>query len=119
MMVKALRVGNEACSLHVGVSNVRRYFPREVTKIELQLDHLRIECGLPPDFWRTEPEIHDPRLRLWLQSKNHEKPCRASLLLTMVPSGDNSFKLEPVARNDRHQTRHSVIDSHSTRFERF
>jgi hypothetical protein len=119
MMVKALRIGNEACILHVGVSNVRRYFPRDVTKIELQLDHLRIECGLPPDFWRTEPEIHDPRLRLWLLSKNHERPCRASIPFTMVPSGGNSFKLEPVNGNGGHRTGHSAVAVASTRFDRF
>lgn len=118
MMVKALRVGNEACSLHVGHTNVRRYFPRDVTKIELQLDHLRIECGLPPDFWRSEPEIHDPRLRLWLQSKNHERPCRTSIPFTMVPSGGNSFKLEPASGNENHRTRHSAMTAANTRFER-
>lgn len=117
MMVKALRVGTEVCGLRVGPSNVRRYFPRNVTKIELQLDHLRIECGLPPDFWRAEPEIHDPRLRLWLQSKNHEKPCRAFIPFTMVPSGSNSFKLEPAAQSDGHRARHSAITVASTRFE--
>lgn len=109
MMVKALRVGSEISSLHVGQSNVRRYFPRNVTEIELQLDHLRIECGLSPKFWRTDPEIHDPRLCLWLQSKNREKSCRTPIPFTMVPSGANSFRLEPVSHNGGHRTRHSVV----------
>lgn len=117
MMVKALRVGSEVSSLRVGLSNVRRYFPRDVTEIELQLDHLRIECGLSPKFWRTEPEIHDPRLRLWLQSKNHEKPCRSSIPFTMVPSGGNSFKLEPVSHNGGHRSRHSAIPISDSQFE--
>lgn len=118
MMVKALRVGNEVSSLHVGLSNVRRYFPRNVTEIELQLDHLRIECGLTPDFWRAEPEIHDPRLRLWLQSKNHRTPCQTSIPFNMVPSGDHSFRLEPVNQDGEHRPRHSAIAVSSTRFER-
>jgi hypothetical protein len=125
MMVKALRVGNEVCGLRVGQSNVRRFFPRNITEIELQLDHLRIECGLPPGFWRADPEIHDPRLRLWLQSKNHEKPwnhekpCRTSILFTMVPSGGNSFKLEPVTHNENHRARHSTMAIAGARFEGF
>ena len=104
MRVKALRVGSEVSGLLVGHSNVRRYFPRNVKQIELQLDHLRIECGLAPDFWRSEPEIHDPRLRLWLESKNHaEKACRASIPYAMIPSGEHSFRLELVARDGEHR----------------
>lgn len=109
MRVKALRVGSGVSGLLVGQSNVRRYFPRSVQQVELQLDHLRIECGLTPDFWRSEPEIHDPRLRLWLESKNHaEKARRASIPFAMIPSGEHSFRLERVARNGEHRTRHSA-----------
>lgn len=109
MKVKALRVGSGVSGLLVGHSNVRRYFPRSIKQVELQLDHLRIECGLTPDFWRSEPEIQDPRLRLWLESKNHaEKACRASIPFAMIPSGEHSFRLEPVARNGEHRARHSA-----------
>ena len=38
--------------------------------IELELDHLRIQCWLDPAFWLDQPEISDPRLGAWLQSKN-------------------------------------------------
>lgn len=118
MNVKALRVGSEVSGLLVGESNVRRYFPRNITEIELQLDHLRIECGLPPNFWLSEPEIHDPRLRLWLQSKNHgERSCRNSIPYAMTPSGANSFKLEPVSQNGNHRARHSAVPLSDTRFE--
>ncbi|HUA98715.1 MAG TPA: hypothetical protein VMA34_10340 [Terracidiphilus sp.] len=110
MMVKALRVGTQVSGLHVGHSNVRRYFPKNVKTVELQLDHLRIECGLSPDFWRAEPEIHDPRLRLWLQSKNHtQRSCRTSIPFSLVPSGENSFKLEPVAPSEVQRSRHPAI----------
>jgi hypothetical protein len=117
MMVKALRVGGEVSGLHVGLHNVRRYFPRDITQIELQLDHLRIECGLPPNFWRTQPEIHDPRLCLWLKSKNHaEKPCRKPIPFAMTPSGGNSFKLEPVKQNGGQRVRHAEIAIPDVRF---
>ncbi len=37
--------------------------------IELQLDHLQIQCGLAPEFWHGEPEIRDARLCEWLDFK--------------------------------------------------
>lgn len=117
MRVKALRVGSEVSGLRVGHSNVRRYFPRNVRQIELQLDHLRIECGLTPDFWRSAPEIHDPRLRLWLESKNHtERSCRTSIPFTMIPSGEHSFKLELMARKNEHRTRYSASSASDAQF---
>ncbi len=118
MMVKALRVGGEVSGLRVGIHNVRRYFPRHIKRIELQLDHLRIECGLPPNFWQTQPEIHDPRLCLWLKSKNHsEKPCRAPIPFAMIPSGGNSFKLEPVPHHLREKAQDTALNVSDAHFE--
>lgn len=117
MRVKALRVGSEVSGLLVGHSNVRRHFPRSIKQIELQLDHLRIECGLTPDFWRGESKIHDPRLRLWLESKNHaEKACRTFIPFAMIPSGEHSFRLEPVARNGEQRTGHAASPASEARF---
>ena len=94
MVVTTQCKGREVTGLNVGASNARRYFPRNVFAIELQLDHLRIECGLPPDFWDSRPEIHDPRLCAWLQSKQFQSnPRQASIPLDMIPSGKNSFRL--------------------------
>ena len=69
MVVKTQLRGTEVTGLRVGSRNVRRYFPKSIRVIELQLDHLEIQCGLSPEFWRGEPEIHDPRLCVWLNSK--------------------------------------------------
>jgi hypothetical protein len=100
MVVKTQSKGRGLTGLHVGASNVRRYFPREISVIELQLDHLQIQCGLGPEFWQDEPEIHDPRLCAWLESKNlHTHPDRTPVPLVMIPSGRNSFKLQPVQLN--------------------
>jgi hypothetical protein len=93
MVVKTQCKGREVTGLRVGVYNARRYFPKNISAIELELDHLRIECGLPPDFWRGQPEIHDPRLCAWLQSKQSQNSCRTPVPLDMIPSGQNSFKL--------------------------
>jgi len=62
MVVTSQCIGNRVIGLYVGANNVRRYFRRRVATIELQIDHLRIACGLTPHFWLDQPEIHDPRL---------------------------------------------------------
>jgi hypothetical protein len=98
MVVKTQSKGHGLTGLHVGASNVRRYFPKDTSVIELQLDHLQIQCGLEPNFWQDQPEIHDPRLNAWLESKRMKgKSNQSSLLLAMSPAGKNSFKLQPVA----------------------
>jgi hypothetical protein len=97
MVVKTRSKGLGVTGLHVGANNVRRYFPKRVPVIELQLDHLQIQCGLTPDFWQGHPEIYDPRLCAWLESKHMEKrKDRNPVPLAMVPAGDNAFRLQPV-----------------------
>src|ERR1022692_933440 len=80
--------------LHVGVRNVRQYFPRNTTAVELHIDHLIIVCPLEPAFWHGQPEIYDARLSSWLQSKRasgklgtHPSP------VTLVPNGESSFRI--------------------------
>jgi hypothetical protein len=97
MVVKTQSKGRGLTGLHVGSTNVRRYFPKDLSVIELELDHLQIQCSLDPGFWQDEPEIYDPRLCAWLESKNfHTRPDRTPVPLVMIPSGRNSFKLQPV-----------------------
>ena len=97
MVVTTQSTGRGATGLHVGAANVRRYFPKHVAAIELQLDHLQIQCGLQPDFWQGDPEIRDPRLCAWLEAKHlHGKKDRAPILLALVPAGENAFRLQPV-----------------------
>ena len=92
MVVKTQFNGSEVTGLHVGCRNVRRYFPKTVHVIELQLDHLQIQCGLSPEFWRGEPQIHDPRLCEWLDFKvGHQ---RREVRLAMTPEGTNIFRLQ-------------------------
>ncbi|MGD0682586.1 MAG: hypothetical protein ABR990_11080 [Terracidiphilus sp.] len=100
MVVKTQSKGLGITVLHVGASNVRRYFPKNISSIELQLDHLQIQCGLKPNFWRGEPEIFDPRLCAWLEARHmHAKLDRAPIPLAMIPSGKNSYRLQPVCIN--------------------
>ena len=109
MVVKTQCKGRSLTGLNVGISNVRRYFPKHVAVIELQLDHLQIQCGLEPDFWQDQPEIHDPRLCAWLESKNfHARPDRTPVPMAMIPAGNNSFKLQPVSLHRQLRTRQAT-----------
>ena len=97
MVGKTHSKGHGVTGLHVGTQNVRRYFPKGTKNIELQLGHLRIQCGLPPDFWNGQPEIHDPRLCAWLESKNLHGTANRTVPLAMIPAGGNSFQLETIS----------------------
>jgi hypothetical protein len=97
MIVRTQSKSRGVTGLHVGANNVRRYFPRQNASIELQLDHLQIQCMLDPGFWLDQPEIYDPRLCAWLESRHlHSRPDRAPIPLAMIPAGKNSFRLQPV-----------------------
>ena len=98
MVVISRCKGHRITGLFVGEDNVKRYFPRRVTEIELQLDHLRIGCELDPEFWQDHPEICDPRLCLWLESKRlNAKEQFSPVPLSMIPTGKNSFIVGPVS----------------------
>ena len=106
MVVKTQCKGRGLTGLHVGVTNVRRYFPKDISVIELELDHLQIQCGLEPGFWQDRPEIFDPRLCAWLESKNfHTMLDRTPVPMDMIPSGKNSFKLRPIRMNGQAKLR--------------
>jgi hypothetical protein len=106
MVVKTQSKSRGVTGLHVGANNVRRYFPKHVSVIELQLDHLQIQCGLTPGFWQGEPEINDPRLGAWLESKHlHGRMDRSPIPLSMIPAGKNVFRLQPAPPNSHSRTK--------------
>jgi hypothetical protein len=110
MVVKTQSKGHGITGLHVGANNVRRYFPKQISSIELQLGHLQIECGLSPNFWHGEPEIYDPRLCAWLESRHmHSHPGREPVPLAMIPEGKNSFRLQPVKAHAPATTKLPVV----------
>jgi hypothetical protein len=87
-------------ALRIGIGNALRYFPRDKSVIELQLDHLGIQCVLPADFWTARPVISDRRLCVWLQAKRHGSG-KSSLSLHMEPKGNNLFQLKPSLMSPR------------------
>ena len=54
-----------------------------------------------PDFWQGQPEIYDPRLCAWLESKNLHGRANRTVPLAMIPAGNNSFKLQPMSAASR------------------
>lgn len=107
MVVTSQCSGHRVIGILVGENNVQRFFPKNVKEIELQLDHLRIECGLGPNFWNGKPEISDPRLGLWLESKDRNgNGRRAPIPLALIPSGRNSFIVGPAPLDSAQQGAH-------------
>jgi hypothetical protein len=49
MVVKAQSTGRSVTKLSVGAKNVRRYSPKNILIIELQMERLQIQCELVPD----------------------------------------------------------------------
>lgn len=95
MLVEIQHKGHSITALNIGANNVRRYFPRGSSSIDLQLDHLEIQCELQPAFWHNEPEISDPRLSAWLEAKNlHKGGKREPVVLDLVPADKRSFRLQ-------------------------
>lgn len=94
MVVKTQSKGRGVTGLNVGLSNAQRYFQRDVPSVDLELDHLQISCDLSPDFWQDQPEIFDPRLCAWLESKHlSANTQRGPIPVDLIPSGKNSFRV--------------------------
>ncbi len=97
MVVRTQCDGREVIGLYVGTRNARRKFPRGTKDIELVLGHLHIHCELRPEFWRGRPEIRDPRLCDWLESKVfHGRARRTPVPLAILPAGKNAFRLQTI-----------------------
>jgi hypothetical protein len=87
--------------LHIGKGNVRKHFPREMSLVELELDHLRIACRLEASFWEDHPEIHDRRLSSWLEAKRESgKLAPQPASMAMIPCGESSFRLQLIRKDD-------------------
>jgi hypothetical protein len=114
MLVKTQCKGHEYTGVEVGTRNVRRYFPKQIQVIEIELDHLQIQCGLQPGFWNGHSEISDPRLCAWLEAKNFNgKPGEQPIPLVLVPSGKNCFRLttmEALAHSARSKAFSAPLD---------
>lgn len=97
MIVRMRDKGNGVTSLHIGTRNVRRYFVKSISTVDLDLDSLQIRCELAQDFWNGHPEIVDPRLCSWLAAKDCSwKVSGKRMVLSLLPAGENSFRIQPL-----------------------
>lgn len=109
MLVRTQNKGREVLGLLVGINNARRYFSKEATTVDLELDHLQIQCDLGPEFWTSHPEILDSRLSAWLEQKNlRGESGSAPVPLAMIPSGKNAFRLQPLKIRTRNNSGHTL-----------
>lgn len=106
MIVEAQSKGPGRCGLlYVGAENAQRFFPRDVSSIELELGHLKIQCELDPDFWQSAPEIRDPRLCAWIETKHmHGNNSRRAVMLSMIPAGEHAFRLQSASMEPKRVT---------------
>jgi hypothetical protein len=91
MLVRLQNNGHSIIGIRIRNSDARRHFPANIKAVDLELDHLRIRCDLKENFWLNRPQISDPRLRLWLETKALWN--NLSRVLQMRKNGD-CYKLE-------------------------
>lgn len=108
MLVRMQNNGHSITGIRVRTSDARRHFPTNVKAIDLSLDHLRIRCDLKESFWLNRPQISDPRLRLWLETKALWNDL--SRVLQMRKDGD-SYRLEFTNRPTRPHLKPILIAS--------
>ena len=108
MLVRLQNNGHSIIGIRIRTSDARRHFPTNVKAVDLELDHLRIRCDLKDSFWLNRPQISDPRLRLWLETKALWN--NLSRVLQMRKDGD-SYRLEFTNRPIRVQPKPVLIAS--------
>ncbi len=98
MVVRTRQNGHEVTGLRVGAANVRRYFPKTVSRVMLRLGDLEIDCALSPEFWHGKPEIADPRLCEWLKFRRQQDEAdRKPITLAMDRAGRDSYTVHATA----------------------
>lgn len=86
--------GHSITGIRMEMSDARRFFPRGLTSVDLELDHLRISCDLHACKWLQQTEISDPRLTAWLSEKFYgQKLPRTPVSVELRKSG-KSYRLQ-------------------------
>lgn len=94
MIVKVLNNCRSITGIRIEASDARLCFPPGSRSIELELDHLRIQCELQVAFPQDRTEICDPRLCEWLDEQFFGlKPPKAPVCLEMVKAG-SAYRLQ-------------------------
>lgn len=110
MVVVTQYQGRRISGLYIGAGNANRYFSRRATSVEIQIDHLRICCGLAQRFWEDAPEIQDARLCAWLESKQTRCSVNSGpWQLALTPAGRNIFRLDSLSSKNVDRLRSAAV----------
>lgn len=98
MIVQMQRHNSGVTDLKIGARNALRFFRRNLSRVELHLDHLQIECDLKPGSWKDEILISDPRLSAWLEQKHRFRGQSGGVsVFEMTPVEERKFRLHLVS----------------------
>ena len=110
LTLKSRRNGSEntkqrpdVTGLHVGASNVRRYFPRNARLSSCIWIISRYSVGSGLTFRRTSPRFSTRDLCMVGVQDYHTRADHAPIPLAMIPAGKNSFRIRPVSFNEETQ----------------
>ena len=94
MIVTMQSNGHSITGIRIDMFDARRFFPRGVNSVDLELDDLRIRCDVRANSRLHRAEISDPRLTAWLNEKFYwQRLPSTPVPVEMVKSG-NSYRLQ-------------------------
>ena len=108
MLVRLQNDGHSITGIRIKTADARRHFPNNVKAVDLKLDHVRIRCDLKDSFWFNRPQISDPRLRLWLETKALWNNLSRGL---QMQKDGGSYRLEFINRSTWAQSKVVLIAS--------
>lgn len=89
--------GSNTYGIRVGAANRDRYFERDWTEIEVEMDGTFHSFCLTKGFWNKCPEFRDrghPVIKQWLrQHKTTDWPRGNPPRMSLFPIGSNQFRL--------------------------
>ena len=103
MIVTMQSKSHSITGIRIGMYEARRFFPRGLNSVDLELDDLRIRCSIHANSRLNRAEISDPRLSAWLEEKFYWQKLPATPVpVEMVKSG-SAYRLQlilsPQTRN--------------------
>ena len=102
MIVTMQSEGHFITGIRIGVSDARRFFPGGLNSVDLELDHLRIRCGVRPNARPDQVEISDPRLSAWLEEKVYWRKLPDTPVSVELVKCGNSYRLQLIPSPQKH-----------------
>ena len=97
MIVTMQSKSHSITGIRIGMYEARRFFPRGLNSVDLELDDLRIRCSIHANSRLNRAEISDPRLTAWLEEKFYWQKLPATPVpVEMVRSG-NAYRLQLIS----------------------